>query len=76
MAIERTVLTLDDLGERLPDLGSTVDHAARDVGRSSSATCLGGNVRPTTTIGELRSIAECADHEAFAALDAASSPVW
>ena len=71
LAIERTVLALDDPGEHLPDLGSSVEHAARSLSAGHRALLASAaTYGPTTAISELRSIAGCTEHEAFEALEA------
>jgi tetratricopeptide (TPR) repeat protein len=70
LAIERTVLALDDVGEHLPDLGSSVEHAARALSPGHRALlAAAATYGPTTTISELRSIAGCTEPEAFEALE-------
>ena len=65
------MLALDDPDEHLPDLGSSVEHAARPLSPGHRALLASAaTYGPTTTIGELLSFAGCTEHEAFEALEA------
>ncbi len=71
LAIERTVLALDDSGIHLPDLRDSVEHAARPLSDDHrSLLAAAATYGPTATVNELRSVAECTETEALEALDA------
>ncbi len=71
LAIERTVHALDDSGEHLPDLRASVEHAGRPLsGDHRALLAAAATYGPTTTINELRSVAECTEHEALEAIGA------
>ena len=71
LAIERTVLALDDSGDHLPDLRANVEHAARPLSSDHRALlAAAATYGPATTINELRSVADCTEHEALEAIGA------
>jgi tetratricopeptide (TPR) repeat protein len=71
LAIERTVLALDDSGLHLPDLRDSVEHAARPLSDDHrTLLAAAATYGPTTTVNELRSVTECTEAEALEALEA------
>ena len=72
LAIERTVLALDDSGDHLPDLRASVEHAARPLSSGHrELLAAAATYGPITAINELRSVADCTEHEAGEAISAA-----